>query len=277
MPRSTVRHQRPATLCHHRARIEGAIKHLRAHHAEAISLETLASVAGMSREHLCRVFLDLTGISPFRYLSAVRIAAAKRLLLQTGKSVTEVCFEVGYTSLGTFIHRFKAAVGRSPGQFRTLAAALVANADRTPVPGADHRARRRTPPRTAHRDVMDLCGARVLVLRSPDPLALADASVSFADAGPDGSVTLQRGTGWTRALRAPDTLVGLLEGAFPCTSALVGPDPSELQATRVELRMPQLTDLPVVLCIASKLLADSGVTPPKTSTQAQLDGTSCRP
>jgi hypothetical protein len=60
-------------------------------------------------------------------LYALRIEAAKRLLLTTQRTVTDVCFEVGYNSLGTFTRRFTQLVGLSPRKFRTLAARLNAS------------------------------------------------------------------------------------------------------------------------------------------------------
>jgi AraC family transcriptional regulator len=88
---------------------------------DKLSLNDLAHTAFMSPYHFHRTFRRLTGIPPCQFLSALRLATAKRLLLTTPARVTEICFEVGYNSLGTFIRRFSELVGLSPSRLRTLA------------------------------------------------------------------------------------------------------------------------------------------------------------
>jgi AraC family transcriptional regulator len=85
-----------------------------------LSLRELARTAFMSPYHFHRTFRRLTGVPPCQFLSAVRLATARRLLLTTQASVTEICFEVGYNSLGTFIRRFTELLGLSPSRFRAL-------------------------------------------------------------------------------------------------------------------------------------------------------------
>jgi len=68
-----------------------------------------------------RVFRTVTGVPPLRFLAALRLQAAKELLLMTSHSVTAICFEVGFNSLGTFTAHFSQYVGTSPGRFRRLA------------------------------------------------------------------------------------------------------------------------------------------------------------
>jgi AraC-like DNA-binding protein len=81
----------------------------------------MARVAITSQSHLTRVFRAATGLPPGRFLSAVRLQAAKRLLILTEQSITDICFEVGYSSLGTFTRHFTDYVGTSPGRLRRLA------------------------------------------------------------------------------------------------------------------------------------------------------------
>lgn len=88
---------------------------------EPLSLKDMADVAMLSPYHLNRIFRNITGIPPRRFLAALRIEAAKRLLLTTDLSVTEVCFEVGYNSQGTFTTLFTQFVGVSPRQLRRFA------------------------------------------------------------------------------------------------------------------------------------------------------------
>ncbi|WP_281404096.1 helix-turn-helix transcriptional regulator [Kitasatospora kifunensis] len=88
---------------------------------EPLSLDDIADTAILSKFYFSRVFRTLTGTSPGRFLSAIRLHEAKGLLLKTSLSVTDISFRVGYNSLGTFTSRFTRSVGLSPGRFRTLA------------------------------------------------------------------------------------------------------------------------------------------------------------
>jgi AraC-like DNA-binding protein len=85
------------------------------------ALEEMAGIAYLSPFYFNRVFRELTGVPPGRFHTALRIAAAKRLLLTSDLSVTEVCLEVGYQSLGTFTTHFHGLVGVSPRELRRLA------------------------------------------------------------------------------------------------------------------------------------------------------------
>src|ERR1700760_4201675 len=78
---------------------------------EPISLSDMADIACLSPYHFNRVFHQVTGLPPTKFLYALRLSTAKRLLLTTSLSVTDVCFEVGYNSLGTFTTRFTQLVG----------------------------------------------------------------------------------------------------------------------------------------------------------------------
>src|SRR5262249_12407032 len=87
---------------------------------ENISLREMAAVAYMSRYHFNRTFRQVTGLPPCRFLTKLRVEAATRMLLDTDHSVTDICLDVGYTSLGTFIRRFSDLLGISPMRLRTL-------------------------------------------------------------------------------------------------------------------------------------------------------------
>ncbi len=112
---------RSETERHYRNAVERVIGAMHQHLDEEFTLEDMASVAIMSPFHLNRVFRQLTGVPPCRFLTALRLEAAKRLLLTSEMSVTDTSFEVGYNSLGTFTRRFTNLVGISPGRFRRLA------------------------------------------------------------------------------------------------------------------------------------------------------------
>jgi AraC family transcriptional regulator len=88
---------------------------------ETLTLHDMADMAHLSPYYFTRVFRDVTGIPPAEYLAALRVQEAKRLLLTTPESVTDVCLEVGYTGLGTFTARFARLVGVPPGRLRRQA------------------------------------------------------------------------------------------------------------------------------------------------------------
>jgi AraC-like DNA-binding protein len=81
-----------------------------------ISLDEAARVAGLSRGRFCRWFKACAGLTYFDYLEAVRLDRAK-LLLDSGASVTEACFESGFGNLSYFIKRFRLREGSSPGAY----------------------------------------------------------------------------------------------------------------------------------------------------------------
>lgn len=112
---------RAGTLLSRYEAVERTILEMRERLDEELSLQTLADTAILSRFHFDRVFCDITGIPPCRFLAALRLEAAKRLLLTTDLSVTEVCLDVGYHSLGSFTRDFKQHVGLTPSRLRQVA------------------------------------------------------------------------------------------------------------------------------------------------------------
>lgn len=121
LPISDQGFARYETLDVHTQAIECVIQVMHTHMHEALALEDLASVACLSPYHFNRVFRRLIGIPPVEFLSALRFQAARRLLLTTSLSVTDICFEVGYTSMGSFTTRFTQLVGLSPRLLRQRA------------------------------------------------------------------------------------------------------------------------------------------------------------
>ncbi|MFI8849860.1 helix-turn-helix transcriptional regulator [Streptomyces sp. NPDC053499] len=91
-------------------------------YAQPLNVEALARGVNMSAGHLSRQFRAAYGESPYAYLMTRRIERATALLRRGDLSVTEVCFEVGCASLGTFTTRFTELVGMPPGAFRRRAA-----------------------------------------------------------------------------------------------------------------------------------------------------------
>jgi AraC-like DNA-binding protein len=102
-------------LARHARRIDRAREILEKRYDEPHSIVSLAGESGMSPFHFARIFRDLVGTSPHRFLVARRLDVARRLLRE-GVSVTEACLAVGFVSLSHFIHRFRRAYGVSPSR-----------------------------------------------------------------------------------------------------------------------------------------------------------------
>src|SRR4051794_20970561 len=94
-------------------------------YAQPLDVEALARGAHMSAGHLSREFRAAYGESPYGYLMTRRIERAMTLLRRGDLSVTEVCFTVGCSSLGTFSTRFSELVGMSPSAYRRQAASAT--------------------------------------------------------------------------------------------------------------------------------------------------------
>jgi AraC-like DNA-binding protein len=95
-------------------------------YAQPLDVEALARDAHMSAGHLSRRFRLAYGESPYAYLMTRRVERAMALLRRGDLSVTEVCFEVGSSSLGTFSTRFTELVGMPPSTYRRRAAGEMA-------------------------------------------------------------------------------------------------------------------------------------------------------
>ncbi len=100
------------------ARLRRARDTIDARYAERLDLDSLAREAAMSRYHFLRLFKREIGATPRQYLIERRIAAAKLLLETTDTSVTDVCLDVGFSSLGSFSTLFAKRVGCPPERYR---------------------------------------------------------------------------------------------------------------------------------------------------------------
>jgi AraC-like DNA-binding protein len=92
-------------------------------YAQPLDVAALARGVNMSAGHLSRGFKAAFGESPYSYLMTRRIERAMAYLRRGDRSVTEVCFAVGFSSLGTFSTRFSELVGMPPSVYRERAAA----------------------------------------------------------------------------------------------------------------------------------------------------------
>ncbi len=101
--------------------LRSAVRIMRAMATEGLSAVDAADHAGYSPYHFNRLFAATMRVPPGAYLTALRIDAAKRLLLADTAPVIDVAAAVGYDSLSSFARRFRSTVGTSPGGFRVLA------------------------------------------------------------------------------------------------------------------------------------------------------------
>lgn len=86
--------------------------------AKPLDIPALARIALVSEAHFIRTFKAIFGETPHRYLQRRRIERAMFLLRETNRSVTEICFEVGFASLGSFGRTFRVIVGLTPTDYR---------------------------------------------------------------------------------------------------------------------------------------------------------------
>lgn len=112
--------------------IEHAVQTIRERYSEPLSLDELAHNAMVSKFHFLRTFRRITGVTPGRFLTAVRLQEAKRLLLTTALNVSDVSMQVGYSSTGSFTRRFTESVGCSPTRYRRTGGTHLTHDAHTP-------------------------------------------------------------------------------------------------------------------------------------------------
>jgi AraC-like DNA-binding protein len=224
----------------------------------------MSRIALISRHHFIRVFHRLVGIPPIRYQWVMRLAYAKRLLVETDMSVIDVCFEAGYNSLGSFTRRFTALVGIPPHHFRMAARAF----DQGRLSALLAR-----PPHTEESAAPPAIGGRVQAPQGFDGIifigvfaadqvhGLPLACSAIAGPGPyriasvpDGSYRLNA-VAIPRWGRTADYFIhdqALRASAEPGSILVCGGRCAAGETTLV-LRGPELTDLPILLALAPLL------------------------
>jgi transcriptional regulator GlxA family with amidase domain len=96
-------------------------------------VQRLARVSGVSAAHFARSFKEAFGLPPHRYLLTRRIERATALLRETELPITEIAFQTGWESLGTFGRTFRDVTGESPGAVRARERALLHEPERAPA------------------------------------------------------------------------------------------------------------------------------------------------
>ena len=95
-------------------------------YAEPLDISRLAQVAAVSDAHFIRTFRATFGETPHRYLQRRRVERAMFMLRETGRSITDVCLDVGFNSLGTFSRTFTEIVGVTPTDYRAQGSVINA-------------------------------------------------------------------------------------------------------------------------------------------------------
>ena len=90
-------------------------------YAQPLDIDRLAQVANVSAAHFIRTFKSTFGETPHRYLQRRRVERSMFMLCETQRSITDICLEVGFTSLGTFSRTFREIVGVTPSEYRDRA------------------------------------------------------------------------------------------------------------------------------------------------------------
>lgn len=245
---------RAATYAHRCRAVERAIGAMRERLGEDVTHRDLARVAHLSPHHFNRVFRQITGIPPLRFLYALRLEAAKELLVSTRRSITAICLDVGYNSLGTFISRFTRVVGRSPRHLRRQAEASRAWPGPLPEAAA---VRAETEPGPAWGSVSAPADFRGLILVGlfPEPIpqgrpagcaVLHSGGTFHIDSVPDGdyyvcAVALPAGEKLSHHL--PDTSLRGRCGPVPARQG------KPTAPVEIRLRPRQITDPPVLLSL----------------------------
>ena len=113
-----------------REEIENACAFIESHYAEAINLEQLCRCADVSKSTLLRSFTKSKGVTPYRYLEAVRINEAKKLL-EKGASSIDAAMQTGFSDQSHFTNYFSRFIGLSPGMYRAIFSKKVLDGEST--------------------------------------------------------------------------------------------------------------------------------------------------
>ena len=95
-------------------------------YAEPLDIRAVAAVAHVSPAHFIRSFGAVFGETPHRYLQRRRVERSMFLLRETDRSVTDICLDVGFSSLGTFSRTFREIVGETPSAYRAGHGPMIA-------------------------------------------------------------------------------------------------------------------------------------------------------
>ena len=100
------------------ATIQPSLDYINNNFTEQITLEDIAKASGYSQFYFQKKFVEIMGVSPLKYLTNVRIAYAKRLLIDPQKSLVDVAYECGFPSQSYFCYLFKKNTDLTPTEYR---------------------------------------------------------------------------------------------------------------------------------------------------------------
>lgn len=109
---------KPSTRIELYRRLSAAKDHVQVHYASALTLESMAEVAMLNRQHFLRMFRQCFGLTPHQFLTETRLEAAKQRLLHSDDSITLICQQVGFESLSSFSGLCRQYLGVSPVVWR---------------------------------------------------------------------------------------------------------------------------------------------------------------
>lgn len=253
----------PVQEGHGRA-VEHVVREMRANLNLPYTLDDFAEMANYSPFHFARLFRTVVGVPPGEFLAALRFERAKQLILTTEGSITEICFDVGFSSLGTFSSRFKYLVGRSPAELRTMPERLhyhlgglepcLANGARSAGGNVVRGSILSTQPRKGH--------VFIGLFPTAIPQSSPVAGTLTGGPGPFRLTGVKPGTYRLLAAQFPlgdDPLAHLLPGS---SQLLCGADPAPVvvhrdgtcRPLRLELRLPNVLDPPILSALAPAVL-----------------------
>lgn len=230
--------------------VERVITNMWDRYDEPLSLEEMADMAVFSRFYFSRVFRSITGTSPGRFLTAIRLYKAKGLLLETTMSVTDISYQVGYNSPGTFSSRFTRSVGISPARYRYLSETGIP-APQYPLAAGQHLGGLRGSVTAPQTDVPTRVYVSLFDSTIPQgtPIACAvlDGQANYElPAVPDGQWFIHAAA---VAVRNLDPRPWMRKPVYVAASRPVKVVAGRTVTANVELRPPRLTDLPILLAL----------------------------
>ncbi|MEO6503652.1 MAG: helix-turn-helix transcriptional regulator [Jatrophihabitantaceae bacterium] len=217
---------------------------------EPLSLEEMADMAVFSRFYFSRVFRSITGTSPGRFLTAIRLYKAKSLLLETTMSVTDISYQVGYNSPGTFSSRFTRSVGISPARYRYLSETGIP-APEQPVITDQHLGGLRGSVTAPQNGVPTRVYVSIFDSTIPEgtPIACAvlDGETSYElPAVPEGQWFIHA---TAVAVHNLDPRPWMRKPVYVAASRPVKVVAGRTATANIELHPPRLTDLPILLAL----------------------------
>ncbi len=264
----------------YRRAVDRVIDCVREDLSEPHTIETMAAIARLSPFHFTRVFHEIVGIPPVKYLYALRIEEAKRLVITTRQKVIDICYSVGYSSLGSFNRRFVEIVGRSPRSMRGLSHKLDIHDLRNRIERTCDQSAIDTFGQTVHGTVRvpeNFCGVTLIGLFSSAPpqnrplaCTVLQSSGFYSLSAPEAGnyYVIAAGLRWHDD---PGRFL-LQEGAL---HAVAGPVHVALEHPKkidLDLSEPKPTDPPIVPSMAVLLIEEADRLSSRNIPRAKTDG-----